>query len=232
MKRMPWEHMVGLLGLVLVLIGSALGLFASPAEQHMGETTRIMYVHVPSAWASMLVYTLALFFAVASMWTSKARWDAAMTASVEVGAVLNGLLLIQGSIWARPTWGIWWTWDARLTTSAIMMVVFCGILALRSFIEDDSQRATWSAVATIAAWVSVPLVYMSVRWFRTLHQTQSSPDTVDASMVLPLRINAFAFLFLAIWLLARRARLELLRRAHEQVPAPAPITPRGEVEHA
>ena len=213
--------LVGLTGLVLLLIGSWIGLFVAPAERFMGEVQRIMYVHVPTAWNSMLGYTVAFGFAIASLWSGRSRWDALLTATVEVGLVLNCLLLIQGSIWARKTWGVWWDWDVRLTTSLIMFLLFAGVLVLRSFVQDPERRATWSAVATILAFVDVPLVYFCVRWWRSLHQVQSTPETVASSMVIPLRINAFAILFLAIWMVAKRARLETLRRQAEEVAEPA-----------
>lgn len=219
--KSAWEHKVGLLGLALLLVGSYIGLFVAPAERHMGDVQRIMYVHVPSAWSALVCFTVAFVAACGSLWTGRKRWDAAMTGSIEAGVVLTTLLLAQGSIWARATWGVWWDWDVRLTTSLIMLLLFAGVLALRSFVEDPGRRATWSAIATIISFVDVPLVYFCVRWWRSLHQVQSSPETVDRAIVLPLRVNAFAFLFLAIWFIARRARLELLRRRGEEVDLPA-----------
>ncbi len=115
-----------------------------------------MYVHVPCAWNAMLLYTLAFIFAIVSLWTHRAKWDAMTTAAVEVGIVLNALLLVQGSIWARATWGVWWDWDVRLTTSLILLLLFAGVLALRSFVHDSGRRATWTAIATIVAFVDVP----------------------------------------------------------------------------
>lgn len=219
-KNLPWEHLVGGLGLALLLAGTYIGLFVAPSERHMGDVQRIMYIHVPSAWATLLCYSAAFYAAVWSLWTARRKWDAAMVGMIEAGVVLNALLLVQGSIWARATWGVWWDWDVRLTTSLIMVLLFAGVLALRSFVEDPDRRASWCAIATIISFVDVPLVYFCVRWWRSLHQVQSSPETVDSAMVLPLRINAFAFIFLAVWFIARRARLELRRREQEEVAAP------------
>ena len=220
---------VGLLGLGLLLVGSYFGLFVAPAERFMGQVQRIMYVHVPSAWIAMLCYTAAFVFAVIGLWSGKARWDALTTGAIEVGAVLNALLLVQGSIWARATWGVWWDWDVRLTTSLVMLLLFAGVLALRSFVDDSDQRATWTAVATIVAFVDVPLVYFCVRWWRSLHQVQSTPETVSSTMVLPLRLNAIAFLLIAIWLIAKRSQLELQRMRSENVEEPARVTVGEEV---
>ncbi len=232
MRRRPWwQSAAGLGGLGLVLVGSWIGLFVAPAERYMGEVQRIMYVHVPSAWVSMVCFTAAFVCAVAGLWSGKQRWDAVTTGAIEVGAVLNALLLVQGSIWARATWGVWWDWDVRLTTSLVMLLLFAGVLALRSFVDDAHRRATWTAVATIVAYVDVPLVYFCVRWWRSLHQVQSTPETVSSAMVLPLRINAVAFLLLAVWLVAERAQLELQRLRNEEVAEPERLVPMEAAEH-
>lgn len=220
MKSLRWDTWFGLIGLALLLVGSYIGLFQAPAERHMGEVSRMLYVHVPTAWNSMLVLTVAFVFAVLLLWTAKPRWDTAMTGATEVGVIMGGLLILQGMIWAKPTWGVWWDWDVRLTTTLIMVLLYAGILVLRSFIDDADRRATWSAVAVIVAYVDVPLVYFCVRWWRSLHQVQSSPETVASAMITPLRINAFAVLFLCTWFIAQRSRLEAQRRSHEQVAMP------------
>ncbi len=232
MKRLTWVQALGIAGILLFLVGTYIGLFVAPAERHMGNVQRIMYVHLPSAWVSMLCFTAAFGFAIASLWTSKPRWDRAMVGAVEVGVVLNALLLAQGMIWARPTWGVWWDWDVRLTTSLVMLLLFAGVLVFRAFIEDPERRAAWSAVAAIISFVDVPLVYFCVRWWRSIHQIQSTPSTVDPAMVLPLRINSFAVLFIAIWLIAERARLEAESASGERVPEPSRLAPSEGVEHA
>ena len=229
-SKMSW---FGWAGLALLLVGTYYGLFEAPAERHMGDVARIMYVHVPSAWVSMLAFTFALVFAVASLWSSKAKWDARMVGAIEIGVVLNALLLLQGMIWGRATWGLWWDWDVRLTTSLVMFLLFAGVLALRALVDERERRATWSSVATIVAYVDVPLVYFCVRWWRSLHQVQSSPDTVDSAMVWPLRVNAVGMLLLAIWFIHRRAQIELAERAKEESDEPArryPQSATGEVE--
>lgn len=223
MIKRYWALAFGVVGISLLLVGSTLALTWAPPERHMGDVSRIFSIHVPVAQNALLVYLFAFCFAIVSLWTGKRRWDAATTAAIEVGVVLNLLLLPTGMLWARPTWGIWWTWDVRLTTSLVGLILFATILALRSFVEDESRRATWTAVTTIVAFVDVPLIYFCVRWWRSLHQVQSSPETVDAMMVLPYRFNAFGVLFLAVWLIAMRARLEARRLAREEVPEPEPI---------
>lgn len=224
-------RLVGLAGIALLLVGSYVGLFVAPPERHMGEVQRIMYVHVPSAWIALLVFTAAFGFAIASLWSGKQRWDNLMTGAIHIGVVLNVLLLVQGMIWARATWGVWWDWDVRLTTSLVLALLFAGILALRSFVSEPGQRASWSAIAAIVAYVDVPLVYFCVRWWRSLHQIQSTPSTMDPLMVLPLRINSFGMLAVAIWFTVMRARVEARRRRAEEVEPPA-ARPVEEVQHA
>lgn len=219
---MNWRIGSLVLGFVLLTVGHGMGLFAAPAEAAMGQTGRILYVHVPTAWLAMVVYTVAFFAAVGALWTQRSGWDASVQAAVEVGVLLNGMLLVQGSIWARPTWGVWWTWDPRLTTAAVLMVLFSVVLLLRHVIEQPARRMTLTAIATIVAYADVPIVYFSVKWWRTLHQDFSSPQTVDETMVLPLRLAAFGMLFLSVGLVAIRQRTVRRRLASE---ADAPELP-------
>jgi heme exporter protein C len=212
------------LGVSLLLVGSAIGLLVAPPEHFMGNVQRIMYIHVPTAWNAMLTLTFAFVCALSFLFGRRWEWDARLEASVEMGVVLAFLLCCQGAIWAKPTWGVWWDWDPRLTTTAVMLFAFLGILALRHFVEDPVKRATWSAVATIVAYADVPIVYFSVRWWNSLHQMQSSPKTVDSSMVTPLRINAFGVLFFWIGVVMLRSRLARLRQANELAP-PLPAKP-------
>lgn len=221
-RRRLAGHAIGVAGLGLFAAGSWIGLVVAPAERHMGEVGRILYVHVPTAWVAMLVLTAAAVAAAGSLWRRGRLWDDALEATLEVGVVLTAMLLIQGSLWAKPTWGVFWTWDPRLTTSAVMLVAFLGVLALRSFVDDPDRRAVWSAVATVVAYVDVPIVYFSIHWWRTLHQDFSTPETVAEAMHTPLRLNAFGVLLLATWLVLRRMRLVRLRRAGEARAERAP----------
>lgn len=203
---------------VLFAIGSYIGLFVAPPEHFMGEVQRIMYVHVPTAWLAMLTICVAFVAALGFLFLRNWKWDSRLEASIEVGVILSFLLCVQGAIWAKPTWGVWWDWDPRLTTTAVMLFAFIGILALRHFVDDPARRATWSAVATIVASADVPIVYFSVRWWNSLHQVQSSPATVDSPLITPLRINAFAMLFLVMGLLSLRTRLAERRLRSELAP--------------
>jgi heme exporter protein C len=216
----PTPYLVGAAGLLLLAAGSYWGLFRAPRETYMGDVQRIMYVHVPTAWNAMLAFTFAFGCAVMSLLRGGYRWDARLEAAMEVGVVLASLLCMQGAIWAKPTWGVWWDWDPRLTTTAVLVLAFAGIIALRSVLEDPSRRAVWSAVAAIIAYVDVPIVYFSVKWWNSLHQTQSSPETVSKAFHWPLRVNAFGVLFLMIGLIALRTRLASLRLERELAPPP------------
>jgi len=206
------------LGTLLLLAGSILGLAVAPPENFMGDVQRIMYVHVPTAWNAMLAFTFAFGCALLFLFQGGWKWDCRLEAAVEVGVFLAVLLCAQGAIWAKPTWGVWWDWDPRLTTTAVMVFLFTGILALRHFVDDPLKRATWSAVATIIAFVDVPIVYFSVRWWNSLHQLQSSPSTVSSVFHLPLRLNAFGVLFLMIGFITLRTRTAGLRLQGELAP--------------
>lgn len=214
---------------VLALVsGQAVGLLTSAPDRDMGHLQKIMYVHVPAAWASFLAFFVVFWASVTVLRTRSERADLLNAAAAEAGAVMTGLTLVLGSIWGRPTWGVWWTWDARLTSTAVLFLVFVGYLALRALTDDAERRARWSAAVGILGALNVPIVYMSVKWWRTLHQLQSSPRTVDPAYVVGLRWNAVAFaLVLAAAIVVRyRASLRQLaaaRRAEARALAGGPV---------
>jgi len=219
--RVP--RLIMVLGFALISVGHGVGLFVAPREAMMGDVGRILYAHVPTAWVALVTFTIAFVGAVGSLWTNKDSWDATAEAAVEIGVLLTGMLLLQGSIWARPTWGVWWTWDPRLTTTAILMVSFIGVLVLRGLIDQHERRKTITAVATVLAAVNVPIVYKSVEWWNSLHQGYSSPDTVSDPMVLPLRITAFGMTFFAVGAIGLRRRISLAQSAADASPELPPL---------
>ena len=220
-RAFAWEHAVGLLGLALLIYGNYAGLFVAPPERMMGEVGRILYVHVPAAWLAMITFTVAFVAALGHLFTGRLGYDWCVEACCEVGVMLNALLLLEGSIFARPTWGVWWTWDPRLTASAIMMLTFVGVILLRGAVIDPDRRATWSSVATVLAFVNIPITWFSVRWWRSLHQVQSDGQSMAIQMKWILYVNALAFLLITIWFIARRWRIARAR-ALAEIPAPLP----------
>ena len=225
-KALPtkWEHPIGIYGLVLLVVGNYLGLAVAPPETFMGDVGRILYVHVPAAWLAMLCFLAAFVFAISFMFTGRRDFDSAMEAACEVGVLEGVLLLLLGAIFAKPTWGEWWSWDPRLTSSAVMVMSFVAVLLLRGVVQDPDRRATWSAIATILFTVNVPVTYMSVKWWNSLHQPPSETaqgSTIDPSMRWILYFNTFAFLFVTVWFVAQRWRIAE-KRAEAEMPEPLP----------
>ncbi len=204
------------LGLALVIFGSYWGLVVAPPEEFMGDVYRVLYAHVPAGWTTFIAYTVSFVASTTYLLRSSERADRMAEASAEVGIVFNIVLLISGAIWARPTWGIWWTWDPRLTSAAIMFFMYVGYLALRAFVDEPEKRATWAAVVAILIFVNIPIVWYSVKWWNTIHQLQSSPKTIpNSDMKLALRCNAFAFLAFFIFFVRVRMRIAALLRKYE-----------------
>jgi heme exporter protein C len=215
--RPRWLVPFGWFTMLFFIGAQATALLLSQPDRDMGHLQKILYVHVPSAWISMVAFLVVFVASVLFLLKRDMRYDLLAASAAEVGVILTALTLALGSIWGRPTWGIWWTWDPRLTTTAILLLIYVGYLALRSFTEDEDRRARWAAAVGILGFLNVPIVYMSVRWWRTIHQVQSTPETMDPYYVIGLRLNAFAFLFLFIFFAGMRyyiARLERARAAH------------------
>ncbi len=221
-----WLGPLAVLSLAAVAAAQVLGFTLSPPERDMGHLQKILYVHVPAAWCAFLAAFVLFIFSVLYLVRRQERYDLLAASAAEAGAVLTALTLALGSIWARPTWGVWWTWDPRLTTTAILMLIYAGYLALRAFTQDAERRARWSAAVGILAFLDVPIVYMSVRW-RSIHQVQSSPATVDSVYALGLEVNALAFVLLLIYLTAQRYHAARLERAAEALREEAALAPGG-----
>lgn len=223
-------RLFGVASFAVLIASQVVGFLISPPDRDMGHLQKIMYVHVAAAWNMMIAFFIVAIASLLYLWKGQEKHDLLAAAAAEVGAVLTALTLGLGSIWARPTWGIWWTWDARLTSTAVLLLIFVGYLALRSFVEDVERRAQWSAAVGILGALNVPIVYMSVKWWRTLHQPQSSPSTVDPYYVLSLRANAIAFMLVTIYFIMTRYKALQWERAAEREDERAVMA--GEPVHA
>jgi len=200
-----------------VIAAQTYSILTSPAEGDMGHLQKIMYVHVPAAWMTFLAFFVVLIFSVRYLWKRRENDDLIAASAAEVGATFNGLTLMLGMIWGRPAWGVWWVWDARLTSTLVLFLIFVGYLALRAFVDDPDQRARWSAAVGAIGALNVPIVYMSVKWWRTLHQPPSSPATLDPAYTMGLRLNAIALLLVMIYFIRRRYEIARLERAAEHM---------------
>lgn len=141
----------------------------APTERTMGVVQRIFYFHVPSAWVAFLAFFIVFVASVQYLITRKPKYDRLGLASAEVGVAFCTIVLVTGPIWAKPAWGIWWTWDARLTSTLVLWFIYAGYLLLRGFVEEPRRKALLAAVVGIVGFVDVPIVYMSIRWWRTQH---------------------------------------------------------------
>ena len=218
-RRSPIVAWVGIAALTLMLIGSIVGLFIVPADVEQGEVQRLMYVHVPAAWTAFLAFFLVFIGSVLYLVQRDPRADRFAAACAEVGIVFIALTLATGMIWGKPTWGVWWTWDARLTSTALLLAVFVGYLAIRGFTDDPDSRARWSAVVGILGFIQVPIVYLSVVWWRTLHQPPSSPRSVSSEILWTWALNFVAFLLMFAYLVAQRSRLARVEAELEALEA-------------
>ena len=197
-------------GLALIGIAGAILLVMSyaPIELTMGRVQKVFYFHVAASWTGMLGFLVATVAAIAYLKTGAIKWDTASLAGIEIGMVFIGLGIVSGMIWARPVWNTWWTWDPRLTTTLIMELIYAAYLLLRSGLDDPQRRARLSAVYAIVGFISVPLTFVSIRVFRTIHPVLvgSSDPTVGAFAMTPRMqaaffssLAAFTLLFIALY---------------------------------
>ncbi|WP_017975686.1 cytochrome c biogenesis protein CcsA [Actinopolyspora halophila] len=194
--------------------------FSAPPDRFQGNLQRLMYVHVPAAWIAFLAFGITLVASLLWLWRRYRRYDHLAVASVEVGVFFTGLTLVLGSMWGKPVWGVWWTWDPRLVTTAIMFFVYLGYLALRRATVDPVTRARRSAVFGVVAFAQVPIVHMSVLWWRTLHQPPTvlkpGSPSIEPAMLAALLINVAAFTLLFAVLLRVRYRISVTEQRQEE----------------
>jgi heme exporter protein C len=213
--RMSATRVLGWLALLGLAAGLIAGFVIAPREVVQGNVQRIMYVHVPAVLSAYLAFILVLIGSVAYLATRKAGWDRLAASAAEIGVLFTGVTIASGSIWGKPTWGVWWTWDARLTSTAVLFLVYVGYLLLRAMVEEPDARARYAAVVGIVGALNIPIVHFSVKWWRALHQPSTilGPERspIDQPIFAALAVNAVAWALLLVYFLARRmeiARLE------------------------
>ena len=206
-------RVIGALVLIGLPILVLLGLVVSPKDVQMGDSVRIMYVHVPSAWLAYLAFGVTALCSVLYLWprTRSLTLDRFAGASAEIGVMFTGLALVTGMLWGRPTWGVFWTWDARLTSTALLFLLFLGYLAIRRLAAPPEVRAKRAAIAGLIAFIDVPIVHLSVDWWRSLHQgaTVARRDLdaqLDGLMLFTLFLGLAVFTLIYVWLLLHRQR--------------------------
>ncbi len=201
---------VGCIILALVLGTWTYGLTLAPSEEHQGEVYRIIYLHVPAAFAAFFAAFTMLIFAIKGLASREEAPLRVQKAAAEVGLAFTILTLATGSIWGKPTWNTWWTWDARLTTTFLLAILYAAFILLHGALSAGRQRVTVCSVLSIIIFADVPIIYKSVTWWRTLHQPQSilrkGGSTVAPEILWPLLASLFILLVFSFWLIRQRAR--------------------------
>jgi heme exporter protein C len=218
-SRARWTtRIIGITALVATTVTVWLGLWVTPPDATQGDLVRLVYIHPGVAWVALyLAFGLAAVSSLLYLWprTRSLFWDRRAAASVEVGVVFNVGTLISGSIWGKPTWGVWWAWDARLTSTAVLLVLFLGYLALRRVPAEPEVRAKRSAFVALFAAVDIPIVHFSVLWWKTLHQgatvlNANLSPTIHGSMAWTLLLGFVALTLVFVWMLLVRYRIGVL----------------------
>jgi heme exporter protein C len=229
-RMIPWFVVPGL---ALIGYGTYAGLFMAPADYQQGDAFRIIYVHVPSAYLSMMTYMImAISAGIGLIWRIKLS-HAVAAAAAPIGAWFTFLALITGSIWGRPMWGTWWEWgDPRLTSQLIMLFIYFGYMALRSAIDDPVKADKSSAVLAMVGAVNIPIIHFSVEWWSSLHQgatiIREGGPAMPPDMLVPLLSNIFGFTFLFGALLLGRVRTEVLFRERRKRWVRNMVLPQGD----
>jgi heme exporter protein C len=212
-----------------MLLGLYMALVYAPTEREMGDVQRIFYYHVPAAWIAFFAFFLVFLFSFIYLMRGGKSWDTRANAAAEIGLLFCTINLITGPIWAKPIWGIWWTWDARLTLTLVLWLIYVAYLMLRHYVPDPERRATFSAVVGIIGFIDVPLVYFSIRWWRTQHpqpvMAGGDDSGLDPVMWYSLLGCLAGFILLFAYLFRKRLELQSLRdeldRLHDEAEEPA-----------
>ena len=205
------ERALAALTVAALAVTAVMSLVVAPPDAEQGNVQRLMYIHVPSAWLAYLSFAVVFMSSIAYLKTKRIRWDRLAAASAEVGVLFTALAIVLGSLWGKPIWGTWWTWDPRLTTTAILLLIYVGYLAVRRLPDSPARRARWAAVVGIVGFADVPIVQLSVTWWRGLHQGATvrllGKSTIAPVMLVTLLIAVAAFTLAYVYLVALRLRV-------------------------
>jgi heme exporter protein C len=216
--RQPWLTLTNglvVLGATLMLVDVYLIFMVAPADSVLGNVQRVFYFHVPMAIMSFLAFFLVFVASILYLARRNQRWDRLAHAAAEVGVVFVTLALLTGIIWARPVWGVWWTWEPRLTTTLILWLIYVACLMIRSYAPNRAQGAVYAAVVGIVGFVDVPIVYYSVQWWRSIHPSAVVGPLAEAGALEPmmqaiLLFSFLTFLVLFLYLVVERMALRVL----------------------
>jgi heme exporter protein C len=219
------ERALGWLAAVAFVTSVVVSLAVAPPDAEQGDLQRLMYVHVPAAWLAYLSFAVGFGASIAYLRTRRTRWDRLAAASAEVGVLSTALTIALGMVWGKPVWGVWWTWDPRLTTTAVMLLVYLGYLAVRRLPESPARRGRWAAVVGVVGFLNVPIVHLSVTWWRSLHQEPTvlrlGGPSLDPAMLWTLLLSVVAFTLVYAYLVMFRLRVgRLEERAAREALAP------------
>jgi heme exporter protein C len=207
-KMIPW---FAIPSAILFVVGLYVGFFVAPTDFQQGEAYRIIFIHVPSAWMGMFLYLLMAFYAAIG-WAFNARLSSMMASAISfTGAMFTALSLVTGSLWGKPTWGTYWVWDARLTSTLILLFLYIGFISLQASIDDRSRADRAGAVLAIVGVINVPIIYFSVQWWNTLHQG-ASIRLLGKPTIAPPMMAAMLIILAACWLYSVAVVLVRLRQ--------------------
>jgi heme exporter protein C len=212
-KYLLWP--LTIITIALFAVGLWYAFFNSPADYQMGDTVRIMYVHVPSAWLSMMVYGVMTVSAIGSLVWRHPLADVSMKSAAPIGTLFTVVALFTGSLWGRPTWGTYWEWDGRMTSTLVLLFIYLGIIALWRAFDDKLRAARVVAIFTLVGSINIPIIKFSVDWWNTLHQPASvtvEGSGIHGSLLIPLFVMLFAFTFLFATLQLKAMHTEIKRR--------------------
>ncbi len=209
-------RILDIVSIILLGVTTYLALVYAPTEVVMGDVQRVFYFHVSTAWVGMLGFLAAAVAGIAYLRTQDLKWDIVEAAAVEISLVFFFITIVLGSIWARPVWNTWWTWDPRLTTASITELIYIAYFMLRQGLEEPERRARFGAVYTLLAAVSVPITFMAIRMYRTIHpvvvgagQGESLPLTPEMKTAFFFALFAFTVIFVDLfWNRLRMGRLQ------------------------